>query len=83
MEQKLIDVLTAAIVSRRRALRFGWSKRKDHGDLTRALMRCEQFVASYPGASNALVRDWCKNNTEHVLRVVLAGRAKVLKSLLT
>lgn len=82
MEQKLIDVLTAAIVSRRRALRFGWSRRNDHNDVTRALMECEQFVASYPNASDTLVRTWCNNNAEHVYRVVLGGRSKVLQQLM-
>jgi hypothetical protein len=83
MEKKLIEILSEAIVSRRRALRFGWSKRKDHGDVSRALMRCEQFVASYPGASDALVRDWCRNNAEHVYRVVLGRRAGVLNKLMS
>lgn len=78
----LIDTLNAAIVSRRRALLFGWSRRKDHDDVRRALMACEQFAASYPGASDALVRNWCRENVGHVMRLVLGGRSKVLQSLL-
>lgn len=76
----LVSVLRSATESRRRALKFGWSRRKDH-DATRISVEvCEQFVRSYPGASDALVRNWFKDNSEHVIRVVIGGRdAGVLK----
>ena len=78
----MIDILNAVIVSRRRALLLGWSRRKDHDAVRLALMKCEQFAASYPGASDVLVRNWCKENAEHVYRVVLGGRSKVLQQLM-
>ena len=78
----LIHILNVAIESRRRALMFGWSRRKDHDATRRAVMACEQFVASYPGASDALVRNWCQENSDHVQRVVLGGRAKVMQQLM-
>jgi hypothetical protein len=81
-DQRLIHTLRSAVEARRRALRFGWSRRPNHDDVTRALMACEQFVNSYPGASDALVRNWCRENSAHVMRVVLGGRDKVLQSLI-
>ena len=78
----LVSVLRSATESRRRALRFGWSRRKNHDDVSRALMLCEQFLMSYPGASDALVRNWCKDNQNAVACVVLGGRTAVLFKLL-
>ena len=76
----LIQTLRAATVSRRLALKFGWSRRKDHDAVSVAVMACEQFCNSYPVASDALVRNWYKENSEHVVRVVIGGReAEVLK----
>ena len=76
----LIQTLRAATESRSRALKFGWSRRKDH-DATRISVEvCEQFVNSHPCASDALVRNWFRENSEHVIRVVIGGRdAGVLK----
>ena len=78
----LIHTLSSAVESRRRALMFGWSRRKDHDATRRAVMACEQFLASYPGASDALVRNWCRENAEHVYRVVLGGRSRVIQQLI-
>jgi hypothetical protein len=78
----LIDTLRASIAARRRALRFGWSRRKDHDSVTRALMLCEQFTMSYPNASDALVRNWCKDHHNAVACVVLGGRTAILYKLL-
>lgn len=82
MTTTLISVLRSSIERRRSALRFGWSRRKDHDAMNAALMACEQFVRSYPGASDALVRNWCRDNSSHVVRVVLGGRGKVLQQLI-
>ena len=82
MRKPMIQVLSSAIESRRRALMFGWSRRKDHDAMRRAVAACEQFVASYPGASDALVRAWCRENSEHIVRVVIGSRVNVLKQLI-
>ena len=66
----------------RRALRFGWSRRKDHDAVNVAVMACEEFCNRYPGASDALVNRWCRENSTHVVRVVLGGRDKVLARLI-
>lgn len=78
----LIQTLRTATESRRRALRFGWSRRKDHDAVSVAVMACEEFCNRYPGASDALVNRWCRENSTHVVRVVLGGRDKVLAQLL-
>lgn len=78
----LISILNSAIEARRRALMFGWSRRSDHEATRTAVAICEQFVASYPGASDALVRSWCRENSAHVCRVVLGGRAGILSQLM-
>jgi hypothetical protein len=78
----LIQTLRTATESRRRALRFGWSRRKDHDAVNVAVMACEQFCNSYPVASDALVKAWCRENSSHVVRVVLGGRDKVLAQLI-
>ena len=78
----LIHTLKSATESRRRALRFGWSRRKDHDAVNAAVMACEQFCNSYPVASDALVNQWCRENSTHVVRVVLGGRDKVLAQLI-
>ena len=78
----LIHTLKSATESRRRALRFGWSRRKDHDAVNVAVMACEQFCNSYPVASDALVNQWCRENNAHVVRVVLGGRGKVLQQLI-
>jgi hypothetical protein len=78
----LVDTLRDAVAGRRRALRFGWSRRKDHDDVTRALMLCEQFLMSYPYASDALVRNWCRDHQNAVACVVLGGRTTILYKLL-
>ena len=79
---RLVHTLRTATESRRRALRFGWSRRKDHDAVNAAVMACEEFCNRYPGASDALVNRWCRENSTHVVRVVLGGRDKVLAQLL-
>lgn len=78
----LIALLRSSVESRRRALRFGWSRRQDHEAVRKAIMRCEQFLMSYPSASDALVQNWCQENRGAVACVVLGGRTGVLYSLL-
>lgn len=78
----LIHTLKSATESRRRALRFGWSRRKDHDAVNAAVMACEEFCNRYPGASDALVNQWCREHSGHVVRVVLGGRRKVLQQLI-
>jgi len=82
MSTPLIRILSSAIDSRRRALMFGWSRRTDHEATRRAVMICEQFVISYPGASDALVMSWCRENSQHVSRVILGNRVKILQQLI-
>ncbi|MFZ1693683.1 MAG: hypothetical protein WAT74_10830 [Flavobacteriales bacterium] len=79
---RLVHTLRTATESRRRALRFGWSRRKDHDAVNAAVMACEEFCNRYPGASDALVNNWCRENSAHVVRVVLGGRDKVLAQLI-
>ena len=79
----LIQTLRTATESRRLALKFGWSRRKDHDATRIAVETCEQFCNSYPVASDALVNMWCRENSAHVVRVVLGGRDKVLAQLLS
>lgn len=81
-DASLISVLRSSIGSRKRALRFGWSKRTDHDNMRSAIMRCEQFVMSYPNASDTLVVRWCRENSADVAYVVLGGRTGVLRKLL-
>lgn len=53
-----------------------------HDAVNVAVMACEQFCNSYPVASDALVNQWCRENSTHVVRVVLGGRDKVLAQLI-
>lgn len=77
----LRSALVDAVTARRRALRNGWSRRKDIGALWASIGRAERFLESYPFASDERVREWCLAHMDDVCRIVPGNQPRVLARL--
>ena len=78
----LRETLRAALAMRKAALWRGRSRRKDQNRLNAAIMKAEQFLSSYPVASDDRVREYCTRNIEDVSMIVPGNRPTVLARLI-
>lgn len=70
MNEPLRVTLRAALISRERMIRNGWSRRKDHDRMNAAISRCWTFLNSYPVADDARVKQWCLDHHSDVAIIV-------------
>ena len=80
--EPLIKTLSSAIAARRRVIELG-KGRSDWQALKVSLMAGEQFVRSYPGASDQTVREWARRNEVHVDRIFTSKTRNVQVKLMT
>ena len=80
--EPLIKTLSSAIAARRRVIELG-KGRSDWQALKVSLMAGEQFVRSYPGASDQTVREWARRNEVHVDRIFTSKSRNVQRKLMT
>lgn len=78
----LREQLRAAVSMRSAALRNGRSRRKDLDRLRAAIGRAEQFLASYPYASDEGVRTWCLAHRDDVAMIVPGNKPTMLARLI-
>lgn len=71
--------LTRAVNQRRRAQQLMKTKRHDHAEIFGSISMVEQFLRSYPSATDNRVREWCRANRGHVARVCVGGTGTLLK----
>ena len=57
--------------------------RNDWDNVERSLMAGEQFVRSYPGASDQTVRAWARKNEVHLDRIFTSKTRNVQVKLMT
>lgn len=55
------------------------TKRRDHAEIFSSIGVVEQFLDSYPRASDQKVREWCRANRGHVARVCIGGTTTLIK----
>lgn len=65
-----------------RALKKGWSKRKDVADVRNSMGAAQAFLDNYPAASDDRVKEWCRKNWIHVGRFVPSAHYRRLERLL-
>ena len=80
--EPLIKTLSSAIAARRRVIELG-KGRNDWQALKASLMAGEQFVRSYPGASDQTVRAWARRNEVHLDRIFTSKTRKQQHKLMT
>jgi len=73
--EPLIKTLSSAIAARRR-LKELVKGRNDWDNVERSLMAGEQFLRSYPGASDQTVRAWARKNEAHIDRIFTSQTRK-------
>jgi hypothetical protein len=77
----LRQVLSGAIASRKAAMR-GTRGRRDWHNIRVAIAFAEQFLSSYPVASDERVRSWCADNATFVATIVPSNQPAVRAALI-
>ena len=73
MSIPLSELLRRAVNQRIAAQEKMKTKRTDHAEIFGSIGMVEQFLDSYPFASDERVRSWCRANRGHVARVCIGG----------
>lgn len=74
--------LQAAIHSMRRALKHGWTQRKDAQAVHNSLDKAQAFLNSYPYATDERVEQWCFDNHKALGDIIPVAHHRRLARLL-
>lgn len=74
----LLAILRSTLHQRDAALWTGRSRRKDTAALNAAIGRAQQFVRSYPFASDERVRAWCLAHRDDV-EIIVPSRSRATR----
>jgi hypothetical protein len=77
----LRKTLSKAVASRNRLIQLG-KGRDDWQELRTALALCEQFLVSYPAASDERVINWCREHHRYVWKITTSKNRRIYNELL-
>ena len=74
--------LLEAMEQRIRTLENGWCRRTDYADIEQSIRRAQDFLYSYPVASDERVSKWCRDHHKDIGRIVIGTNHRRLQRLM-